>query len=330
MGIYAPNQADVNVLSWLQSKVAILFAGYEDDSRELSQIPDVRTFWQALHKTWPYGLYFFDRDSGTLLNHFMSHMTLNVAPEGGPAKVQMTVSDPDEVKKFLLSHSTPLVEMTRRMGWSAAEVGKFLGGIPRKLSNVPDAQLQLKFQLALMMRPQEVPEFSPVPVKSPLNGVEFETPDKLTQIQINHEPGEDSGRADQLVPESPESRATRQLAFLKTGYGIFASVAWLHFVSAGRGALIFRRVDGNLPKFRYGLEFQNLANLSQDASFSRYKELIRCVENYNPQSHFLACVCEPEGYCSVEMGMSELPPPVAFADYYTGMEGGAEDESEDE
>lgn len=330
LGIYTPNQADVNLLSWLQSKVSILIAGYEDDPRELSQIPEVRAFWQALHKAWPYGLYFFDRDSGTLLNCFMSHMTLNVTPEGEPSKIQMTVSDPEEVKKFLFSNGTPLVEMTRRMGWSAAEAGKYLGGIPRKLTNVPDAHSQLKFQLALMMRPQEVPEFFPVPVKSPLNGLEFETPDKLTQIQINQQADGKSAGTVQVAPESPESRLTRQLAFLKTGYGIFAAVAWLCFTSGGRGALIFRRMNGNSAKFRYAIEFQNLASLLQDASFSQYEALTQRVQNYNPQSHFLACVCEPGECSSVEMGIAEVPPPVAFADMNTSSDMFPLPESEDE
>src|ERR1035441_303329 len=81
LGILNPVRADVNTLTWFRSQIVILFLGYDSDARELFQIPEVRDFWQAFHIAWPYGLYFFKQEGGTLMNLFMSHVETRVERE---------------------------------------------------------------------------------------------------------------------------------------------------------------------------------------------------------------------------------------------------------
>ena len=59
LGILEPEQAHADTVRKLQSKVGFFIDGYNDDPRELYQIPEVRHFIQQIQARWPYGLYFF-------------------------------------------------------------------------------------------------------------------------------------------------------------------------------------------------------------------------------------------------------------------------------
>src|SRR5882762_3294847 len=47
-------------LSKMMGSLIFMIDGYNDDPRELSEISEVRDFYWALHKAWPYWLYFCD------------------------------------------------------------------------------------------------------------------------------------------------------------------------------------------------------------------------------------------------------------------------------
>jgi len=325
LGILDPVNADVNTLTWLRSQIAILFVGYDHDARELFQIPEVRAFWQALHIAWPYGLYFFQREAGTLMNLFMSHLETRVEREADSPKISITAPDQGATKKFLVSSVGPLLEMTKRMGWSSNDLGQFLKQIQSRVSPIPDPATQLKLKLALMMQRPETDPFHPVPLMGQVTEIEFRA-DGVTILPTTPT-GKQSGGGETLpLKESEGSRTARHLAFLKSHYAIFAAIAWLHYLHGGRGALIFARKHINSPTFRYVVETRNYANLLQDPFFSEYEQLVHCVAKYNPKTHFVACIRESDAVCCVELGIPELPPPVAYQDRLLASESDSEDE----
>lgn len=54
-------------LESLMGSVTFSVSGYDDDPRELFQIPEVRDFYQSLHRTWPCWLFFAETLSPSLL-----------------------------------------------------------------------------------------------------------------------------------------------------------------------------------------------------------------------------------------------------------------------
>lgn len=47
-------------------RLVLWVSGYDDDPRELGQIPEVRAFFQALHAHWPYWLAYLNEEGGQL------------------------------------------------------------------------------------------------------------------------------------------------------------------------------------------------------------------------------------------------------------------------
>ena len=117
LGILEPEQADADDVRKLQSKINFLIDGYNDDSRELYQIPEVRHFIQQIQAQWPYGLYFFGNEAGTLRLLIMGHVELKLEREGQSGIVSIQVP-PDEVGKFMQSAVPAIIKLTARIGWT--------------------------------------------------------------------------------------------------------------------------------------------------------------------------------------------------------------------
>jgi hypothetical protein len=312
LGILDPAKADINTVTWLRSQIAISIDGYSFDERELFHIPEVRSFWQKFHDAWPHGLYFFKTEGGTLLNLFMSHMETGIEREAGSNKILITAPDQESVKAFLVSVAgSAFIQVTRRLGWSPSDLSEFLMHLTANLSPIPNQLTEFKMKLALMMHRPQTDPFHPIPMIGQVNDVESPLAE---------------GSA--VSSETAESQTARQLAFLKSRYAAFASIAWLHFLHGGRVAVVFTRKVTNSPTVQYAVEIRNYANLFQDPVLSEYKELIGCVAKYNPLTHFVACISEPNSTCCVELGMSELPPPVAYEDGLVAMDD-ADEEAEE-
>ena len=126
LGLFEPVSADLETLRSLQSKIGILIDGYNDDPRELFQIPEVRSFFQELHEFWPYGLYFFSRDTNTLQLLVLCHVTVKIEPQAGGAMLRVQT---DQVVEFIKAAAPPNLDLTERLGWTPALAGQFLGEI---------------------------------------------------------------------------------------------------------------------------------------------------------------------------------------------------------
>ena len=82
----------------MQGKVAILFEGYDDDSREVYEIPEVRRFCATLDQRFPYWLYFLTTWQDNL--KVMTFCLVRVNVMGA----QIAWVDPDDLQRFLISH----------------------------------------------------------------------------------------------------------------------------------------------------------------------------------------------------------------------------------
>jgi hypothetical protein len=65
-----------------EDRVTFAFAGYDDDLREVHQVPEVVAFFRKLTSHWPYWLHFIEKDASTLgVVFWLLNDMVPVAPE---------------------------------------------------------------------------------------------------------------------------------------------------------------------------------------------------------------------------------------------------------
>jgi hypothetical protein len=89
---------DAETVRKFQERLYLSFAGYDDDSRELYEIPEVRRFIAELDSKFPFWFYFHQQIDGTLMVIALSACSVKVV-EG-----RIKVDDPDELKNFVETH----------------------------------------------------------------------------------------------------------------------------------------------------------------------------------------------------------------------------------
>ena len=94
----------------------LMFAvdGYDRDTREIYAIPEVRRFYAAFHRAWPYWLYFCDLNQDALKTMVMCCLPrlTSVARDGRP---QVGVElDPMDLLQFVANNFGPMNKMCER------------------------------------------------------------------------------------------------------------------------------------------------------------------------------------------------------------------------
>ncbi|MHB8523142.1 MAG: chlororespiratory reduction 6 domain-containing protein [Limisphaerales bacterium] len=87
-----------------RNKITLLFAGYDDDPRDVYNIPEIRRYAKALDEQFPYWFYFADLDQGTLKVLALCLCRIVKVPGG-------STSNGEDLKTFLLSHIVALNQL---------------------------------------------------------------------------------------------------------------------------------------------------------------------------------------------------------------------------
>jgi len=96
--------------------------GYDDDPRELNSIPEVRSFYSALHKEWPYWLYFCDLGDDRLRLMVLCCLK-NMATLKMQGQVNyVTAYDPKDLLRFVADDFSPMNEICERASMSEREI----------------------------------------------------------------------------------------------------------------------------------------------------------------------------------------------------------------
>ena len=67
LGLYAPDKLPTGSrLREMMGPLMFVIEGYDDDSREIHSIPEIRRFYTAFHEAWPYWLYFCNLETEAL------------------------------------------------------------------------------------------------------------------------------------------------------------------------------------------------------------------------------------------------------------------------
>lgn len=88
-------------LAALMGTVTLTVGGYDHDPRELWEIPEVRRFFQALLKAWPYAPYFCDLGNGSMVALFHSCLNSIVTRRIDGLDGARVMYDPHELVRLL-------------------------------------------------------------------------------------------------------------------------------------------------------------------------------------------------------------------------------------
>lgn len=101
-------------LAAMMGMFAFVVMDYDEDPREIYTIPEIRTFYQHLHRVWPHWFFFCNLEVGCLTS--MTLCMLNkieiVSPSGGPRNTIRF--DPEERIGFINHNLELLAEIMDR------------------------------------------------------------------------------------------------------------------------------------------------------------------------------------------------------------------------
>lgn len=99
----------------LKGRLIFGIRGYEDDPRDLYEIPEIRAWMQALDQVFPYWFYFMDVGSRSTLSFVaFSLCEWEKVPSG-------KLIPPDELQQFLIFHLGTMSFLSKRLGESSSE-----------------------------------------------------------------------------------------------------------------------------------------------------------------------------------------------------------------
>jgi hypothetical protein len=115
LSLYAPDKLpEGRRLRELLNRFAFCIEGWDDDTREIHMVPEIRRFYSAFHDVWPYWLYFCNLDVDTLRAMAMCCLPeVNTMQVDGRPQVAVTC-DPMAILNFLKRDFLPMNLMCER------------------------------------------------------------------------------------------------------------------------------------------------------------------------------------------------------------------------
>lgn len=104
----------------------LFVSGYDEDDRELFEVPDVRAYFQKLHSLWPYGLFFFARSPETFQLLVLCNAGVRLLPQASPDSPRQVKIDKESVLDFLIESMPALSEVASQIGWTPQMTRRFV------------------------------------------------------------------------------------------------------------------------------------------------------------------------------------------------------------
>lgn len=119
--------ANTEAVHQFKGRVHLFFDGYDDDPRELWEIPQVHAYVRALDTEFPYWLWFMEPDDSTLL--LLVACCCNVAAYGFHGQRVSATVYPAEIVAFLDRHLIALEQLASQFGLSESMVAEIAYGV---------------------------------------------------------------------------------------------------------------------------------------------------------------------------------------------------------
>lgn len=106
-----------------EGKVHLMIEGYDDDKREIFEIPEIRDYFTILDKLFPYWFYFISREIDSRYSSLNLIMMLLVPIQiiSGSDKKKSIECDRPKFIEFMKNHFYYLNELTENIGLSLEE-----------------------------------------------------------------------------------------------------------------------------------------------------------------------------------------------------------------
>ena len=120
--LFTPQRLTSQQLRQAMGSLVFCLAGWETDEREVYLIPQIRRFYQELHKQWPWSLFFLNLDHDSLrFMVFCCMDNLTTIKVDGRAECGVEF-DPVAVATFLGEAFPPMNLLCDRAGLSESEI----------------------------------------------------------------------------------------------------------------------------------------------------------------------------------------------------------------
>ena len=123
LSLYVPAELPTGAeLRAMMNQFILLIDGYNEDPHEINSIPEVRRFYQAFHKAWPYWLYFCNLDTDEFrMNVLCCLPSLSVLKVEGHPNAAVNY-DRLELLRFVSEDFGPMNEICERAGMSERHI----------------------------------------------------------------------------------------------------------------------------------------------------------------------------------------------------------------
>lgn len=111
--------ATEDTVRFFRHRLSLIVHGYDSDSRELYEIPEVRTYFRALDEMFPYWFWFADPQTPSLL--MIASSCCDLQAYGGNTRRHIQF-DKADFANFLLSHFDSVNSLASRCRISKSEV----------------------------------------------------------------------------------------------------------------------------------------------------------------------------------------------------------------
>lgn len=103
-----------------EGMLSVAITGYEDDPRELYEIPEVLRYIRALTEAWPYWFHFCERPMRSLELVFMTHIDLVRVKTIGQHKIGVSVVSERQFSQAMMRLFNGLNSLYEEHGWPDA------------------------------------------------------------------------------------------------------------------------------------------------------------------------------------------------------------------
>lgn len=112
--------ASEQLASAYEGMVSVGITGYEDDPRELFEIPAVTRYMRELSEAWPYWFHFCERQLRSLDVIFMTHIDLERVKNMGPHKVGAALVSGAQFNRAVMKLFNGMNSLYEAHEWSEA------------------------------------------------------------------------------------------------------------------------------------------------------------------------------------------------------------------
>ena len=123
--------ASGDVLRDSQASFTFFVGGFDDDAREVTEIPEIRAFYHKFYEVWPHWMFFVEPDSLKTMAFciFKTYMCIHDEKK----RVVQHAYDDTEMAEFIKQQTPDFMSLCHRAGIDSIETNEILEGITKEL-----------------------------------------------------------------------------------------------------------------------------------------------------------------------------------------------------